>query len=268
VGVYVSVMLFEGFSLHLTATPDNVEGHPFHAANNVNGVGISSIVDYQVVPLDPRIELLQQSYVQKVVDTVHDLPNVLYEVANESSGQAARSVSMPDGTVIETPIGDTTQWQYRVIGTCSPSRRHRPRMPCVPPRWQCGTDTRTVRRSGRHTSTWDLRVAPAGRRHGLLCRAGAMSMATGTIPPARQLRVNLGAWFSRSVQGEGCRISAARTGAVQRWHDRFSWSCGPWRFCSRGGSSAWSAVDGGSRSQGCGDCCATPVASGSDSLVT
>src|SRR5262245_28108532 len=35
-GIYVSVMLFEGFSLHLTAAPDNIEGHPFHAANNVN----------------------------------------------------------------------------------------------------------------------------------------------------------------------------------------------------------------------------------------
>ena len=82
VGVYASVMLFEGFSLHLTATPDNVEGHPFHAANNVNGVAIGSIVDYQVLPLDPRIEALQHAYVQKVVDTVHNLPNVLYEVAN------------------------------------------------------------------------------------------------------------------------------------------------------------------------------------------
>ena len=49
-GIYVSVMLFEGFSLHLTAAPDNIEGHPFHAANNVNGVGIRSIDDYQVLP--------------------------------------------------------------------------------------------------------------------------------------------------------------------------------------------------------------------------
>ena len=66
--------------------PDNVEGHPFHAANNVNGIGITSIVDYQVLPLDPRVQALQEAYIRKVVDTVHDLPNVLYEVANESSG--------------------------------------------------------------------------------------------------------------------------------------------------------------------------------------
>jgi Family of unknown function (DUF6298) len=115
-GLYVSVMLFEGFSLHLTATPDNVAGHPFHASNNINGVGITSIVDYQVLPIDPRIEALQVAYIRKVVDTVQDLPNVLYEVANESSGMTADAVRMPDGMTIDTPIGDSTRWQYWVIG--------------------------------------------------------------------------------------------------------------------------------------------------------
>ena len=33
-GLYASVMLFEGFSLHLADVPDHIEGHPFHAANN------------------------------------------------------------------------------------------------------------------------------------------------------------------------------------------------------------------------------------------
>lgn len=114
-GIYVSVMLFEGFSLHLTDLPDNIEGHPFHAANNVNGIGITSIVDYQVLPLDQRVRDLQEAYIRQVVDAVHDLPNVLYEVANESSGQEADSVSFPGGMSIDTPIGDSTQWQYWVI---------------------------------------------------------------------------------------------------------------------------------------------------------
>ena len=114
-GMYLSVMLFEGFSLHLTETPDNVAGHPFHAANNANGIAITSIVDYQVLPLDPRIEALQVAYIHKVVDTVQDFPNVLYEVANESSGMAADVVEMPDGSTIDTPIGDSTAWQYWVI---------------------------------------------------------------------------------------------------------------------------------------------------------
>jgi hypothetical protein len=70
-GIYVAVMLFDGWALHLSPTPDNVEGHPFHAANNVNGIGITSIVDYQVLPLDPRVQVIQEAYIQKVVDTVH-----------------------------------------------------------------------------------------------------------------------------------------------------------------------------------------------------
>ena len=103
-GIYASVMLFEGFSLHLTDVPDNIEGHPFHAANNVNDIGITSIVDYQVLPLHPRVEALQVAYIRKMIETVHDLPNVLYEVANESSGQAADSVVFPDGSSVDTPI--------------------------------------------------------------------------------------------------------------------------------------------------------------------
>ena len=50
--MYVAVMLFDGWALHLSPAPDHVEGHPFHADNNVNGIGIGSIVDYQVLPLD------------------------------------------------------------------------------------------------------------------------------------------------------------------------------------------------------------------------
>jgi hypothetical protein len=49
------------------------------------------------------------------VDTVHDLPNVIYEVANESSGENADVVRFPDGSSIPTPVGDSTEWQYWVI---------------------------------------------------------------------------------------------------------------------------------------------------------
>lgn len=114
-GMYVSAMLFEGFSLSMTATPDNIEGHPFHSLNNINNVHINSIVDYQVLPLKPEIKELQEAYIRKFVDTLHPLPNVLYEVANESSGTTADSIQMPDGSVFNVPIGNTTEWQYWVI---------------------------------------------------------------------------------------------------------------------------------------------------------
>ena len=85
-GMYVAVMLFEGWGLHLSSVPLNVEGHPFHAKNNVNGVsdrvhpGSPGHAPGPEHPGPPR------AYVQRVIDTLHDLPNVLWEVANESSG--------------------------------------------------------------------------------------------------------------------------------------------------------------------------------------
>ena len=122
-GIYVGVMLFDGWGLHLSPPPDNVEGHPFHGANNVNGIGIRSIVDHQVLPLDPGVRALEEAYIHKVVDTVHDLPNVLYEVANESSGGG--TIDQAFAGMLGTPDvpdwGDSTSWQYWVIETV---RRH------------------------------------------------------------------------------------------------------------------------------------------------
>src|SRR5215207_602693 len=116
-GIYVSVMLFEGFGLHLSLAPDNVEGHPFHAANNVNEIGIASINDYQVLPLDTRVQALQEAYIRKVIDTVQDLPNVLYEVANESSGGGSVDPGFLEAIGLSEPPdwGDSTEWQYWVI---------------------------------------------------------------------------------------------------------------------------------------------------------
>ena len=42
---------------------------------------------------------------------------MLYEVANEASGEDADEIRMPDGTSIPVPIGDTTTWKYWVIET-------------------------------------------------------------------------------------------------------------------------------------------------------
>jgi hypothetical protein len=116
-GIYVAVMFFDGWALHLSPAPDHVEGHPFHAANNINGVGIGSILDYQVLPLDPRVQRLQEAYIHKVVDTLHDLPNLLWEVANESSGGGQVDPAFAEALGLEgTPEwGDSTAWQYWVI---------------------------------------------------------------------------------------------------------------------------------------------------------
>ena len=116
-GIYVAVMLFDGFAIHLSQSPDNIEGHPFFAANNVNGVGITSILDYQVLPLDPQVQEIQKAYIRKVVDTVHDLPNVLYEVANESSGggQVDQNFAKAMGLSGSPDCVASTHRQYWVI---------------------------------------------------------------------------------------------------------------------------------------------------------
>jgi hypothetical protein len=126
-GIYVAVMFFDGWALHLSPAPDHVEGHPFHTANNVNGVGIGSIVDYQVLPLDPRVQALQEAYLRKVVDTLHDLPNLLWEVANESSGGGTVDPAFAQalGQTGTPEWGDSTAWQYWVIDRV---RRHETEM--------------------------------------------------------------------------------------------------------------------------------------------
>ena len=116
-GMYVDVMLFDGWALHLSPPPDNIEGHPFHALNNTNGVSATSIDDLQVLPLDGRVEKLQEAYIRAVVDTLHDLPNVLWEVANESTGDGSVTQEFAGFLGMKEPPvwGDSTDWQYWVI---------------------------------------------------------------------------------------------------------------------------------------------------------
>ncbi len=88
-GMYVSVMLFEGWEIQFT---DAWLNHPFHAANNINGVegdlnGDGSGLEFNALSdtaAGKRVLELQQAYVRKVIDTVNDLDNVLYEIANEA----------------------------------------------------------------------------------------------------------------------------------------------------------------------------------------
>jgi len=84
-GIYVSVMLFEGWGMF--NDPEACATHPFNSANNVNGINGNpngdDLLDETHQLLDPKITALQEAYVRKVIDTVNDLDNVLYEIANE-----------------------------------------------------------------------------------------------------------------------------------------------------------------------------------------
>ena len=95
-GIYVGVMFFQGFSLDKTGGKKGVgnafNGHPMNVKNNINGIngdpdgrGTGS----QVHTLDvPEITALQEEFVRKVIDTLNDLDNVLWEISNESHSRS------------------------------------------------------------------------------------------------------------------------------------------------------------------------------------
>lgn len=125
-GIYVCVMLFQGFSIEIKGSyPDswfikNLKrvfrklglavsvmkknnpwgGHPFNVQNNINRINGDSQErgdGREVHTLNlPQITRLQEEYVKKVVDTLNDLDNVLWEISNESHSES-------------------TAWQYHII---------------------------------------------------------------------------------------------------------------------------------------------------------
>ncbi len=97
-GIYVSVMLFEGWAMQRMT--DAFLSHPFHPRNNANGIDGDLNHDgkgFEVHTLkNPKIVALQEAYVKKVIATVGDLDNVLYEISNENHPAS-------------------TKWQYHLI---------------------------------------------------------------------------------------------------------------------------------------------------------
>lgn len=82
-GICVSVMLFEGWGLQHIA--DAWKSHPFHPDNNINGLGgdVENGTDIDTLRV-PAITKVQEAYARKVIETVGDLDNVLYEIVNEA----------------------------------------------------------------------------------------------------------------------------------------------------------------------------------------
>lgn len=114
-GIYVIVMLFQGWSIEDKGGRVNPwPYHPFHAANNINGINADLNGDGKGTELhtwlgeDHPITQRQRAYVRRVIDTVGDLDNVLYEIANESGAYS-------------------TEWQYRMIDTIHEYERGRPK---------------------------------------------------------------------------------------------------------------------------------------------
>jgi hypothetical protein len=84
-------------------------GHPYRLENNVNNIdgdvnGNGQGEDTHIL-LGTPVTALQEAYIRKVIDTVNDLDNVLYEISNESPGDDPSTVAM-DGS---------RDWQYHMI---------------------------------------------------------------------------------------------------------------------------------------------------------
>lgn len=98
--IYVSIMFFEGHGLHASLPHWCWDGHPFNVKNNINGINGDLNGDGRGLEThtlkDTTVTSLQKAYVTKVIDTVNDLDNVLFEITNESGNYS-------------------TQWQYFMI---------------------------------------------------------------------------------------------------------------------------------------------------------
>lgn len=108
--IYVAVMLFEGWGIR--ESPGAFENHPFHPANNVNGINGDIDGDGKALEIhtlgNPKVNAVQEAYVRKVIDTVNDLDNVLYEIANEA-------------------YPESTEWQYHMIRFIKEHQQTKPR---------------------------------------------------------------------------------------------------------------------------------------------
>ena len=88
-GIYAGVYLFTGEFLNVFRCP--TDGYPFTGANNVDGVGDGYVsgsrgIGSITMTASNAISAFQDAYVDKVIDTLNDLPNVLWIVSEEAPG--------------------------------------------------------------------------------------------------------------------------------------------------------------------------------------
>jgi len=109
-GIYVSIMLFEGWCMQFIA--DAWANHPFNAANNVNGIHGDPNGDGKGIEVHElavkAVTAVQEAYVRKVIDTVNDVDNVLYEISNENHPPS-------------------TEWQYHIIRSIKDYEKTKPK---------------------------------------------------------------------------------------------------------------------------------------------
>lgn len=81
-GIYAGVYLFSGEWLLRFRFPG--DGYPFSGTNNVNGIDDGGGTESVTMTSTNAITAFQDAYVRQVIDTLNDLPNVLWIVSQEA----------------------------------------------------------------------------------------------------------------------------------------------------------------------------------------
>jgi len=81
-GIYAVVELFDGLGLSNNRCAN--DGYPFTGGNNVNGVDDGGGTNSMTMTSANAITGYQDAFVRKVIDTVNDQPNVLWEPSEEA----------------------------------------------------------------------------------------------------------------------------------------------------------------------------------------
>ncbi len=88
-GIYTSIMLFDGWEWQFATQSD--DGNPFVSGNNINGISCPGTCPSDNSQISAAAWSMEQAYIRKVVDTVDDLNNVMYEVSNEAGAPYSTS---------------------------------------------------------------------------------------------------------------------------------------------------------------------------------
>lgn len=81
-GIYAGVYLFTGEFLNVFRSP--TDGYPFTGSNNVNGIDDGGGIASVTMTAPNAITAFQVAYVKKMIDTLNNLPNVLWIVSEEA----------------------------------------------------------------------------------------------------------------------------------------------------------------------------------------
>jgi hypothetical protein len=121
-GIYVAIMMFNGYEWQFDTHPK--DGDPFVAGNNINGVDCPESCPTNNAEISDAVWEIETAYFRKVIDTVNDLDNVLYEVSNEAG----------------SPYSDT--WQLRVLNYLKQYEATKPKQHPIGMtfQWQGGSD--------------------------------------------------------------------------------------------------------------------------------